>query len=141
VGTTKDDADMSAATNADGDEELVGLELALMQAVQRRDMAFLERALGQRYTLTTGRPGAEVRSRDEWLEITRTRYVIESFSFDWLQVDHYGESAVVRSRYRQRGQMDDADRTQVYLMTDVWVRERDASWQLVSRHISPLADA
>ena len=141
MGNMKDDADMGAATDAHADEELAHLEIALMQAVQRRDMAYLERTLGERYTLTTGRPGAEVRSRDEWLEITRTRYVIESFSFDWLHVDHYGDSAVVRSRYRQRGRMDDTDRTQMYLMTDVWVRVRDTGWQLVSRHISPLADA
>jgi len=133
-----------AGLDAQADEELVNLETALTRAVQRRDMAYLERTLGRSFTLTTGRPGAEVRSRDEWLEITRTRYVIESFSFDWLHVDRYGDSAVVRSRYRQRAQMDGADRTQVYLMTDVWVREDGADgvdWHLVSRHISPLAGA
>jgi hypothetical protein len=33
--------------------------------------------------------------------------------------------------------MDDKQRNQAFLMTDVWVR-RNGRWQVVSRHISPL---
>src|SRR5438876_11361715 len=109
-----------------------------MDAVRDRDMDALEAMLGERFTLTTGRPGAEVRGRAEWLEVTRDSYVIESYEFEWLEVDRYGDAAVARSRYRQQGRMGDDDRTQPFLMTDVWVRV-DGSWQLVSRHITPLA--
>jgi hypothetical protein len=125
-------------------QEIVALETAFMETVQQRDMANLERTPGRTYTLTTGRPEAPVRTREEWLEITRARYRIDSFAFDWLHVDRYSDAAVARSRYRQVGAMDGADRTQVYLMmdvwamTDVWAREQ-GEWRLVSRHISPLA--
>jgi ketosteroid isomerase-like protein len=119
-------------------DELARLENALAQAVQERDMAFLEAHIGPEFTLTTGRPGAEVRSRSEWLQLTRDEYVVESFEFDDLIVQDYGDAAVVRSRYRQTGSMGGADRTGAYLMTDVWVR-RDDRWQLVARHITPLA--
>jgi ketosteroid isomerase-like protein len=116
-------------TNADRVvAELEGLEHDWMQAVRDRDMAFLEALLAEEFTLTTGRPGAEVRGRREWLDITRDRYVIEEFSFEELEVVSLGEAAVVRSRYRQRGRMDDRDRTQEFLITDAFVR-RDGKWR------------
>jgi ketosteroid isomerase-like protein len=119
--------------------ELSQLEHDFMDAVRRRDMAFLERALGEEFTLTTGRPGAEVRARSEWLDVTRERYVIESFAFEELSVHAYGTVGVVRSRYRQAGRMGELDRTAAYRMTDVWVR-RDGRWQLVARHSTALED-
>ena len=36
--------------------------------------------------------------------------------------------------------MDGADRSQPFLMTDVWAH-RPAGWQLVARHVSPLASS
>ncbi len=100
-------------------------------------MAYLQRTLGEKFTLTTGRPGAEVRSRQEWLDVTRERYRIVSFAFDWMRVEAYGDAAVVRSRYHQRASMDGQDRSSPYLMTDVWIR-RGGSWRLVTRHVTPL---
>jgi ketosteroid isomerase-like protein len=122
----------------DVEQELAELELRFMAAVRDRDVDFLERHLGREFTLTTGRPGSEIRSRAEWLDITRARYEIESFVFDELEVLPYGDAGVVRSRYRQAARMDGDDRSVSYLITDVWVR-RSAQWQLVTRHISPLA--
>jgi ketosteroid isomerase-like protein len=117
--------------------ELERLEHEWMRAVRERDMAFLDALLAEEFTLTTGRPGAEVRGRREWLDITRDRYVIEEFSFPELEVLPLGKAAVVRSRYRRRGRMDEQDRTQAFLMTDVFVR-RAGAWRAVTRHISPL---
>lgn len=108
-----------------------------MEAVRDRDVEWLAERLGPEFTLTTGRPGAPVRGRDEWLAITRDRYVIEEFSFDELEVLDLGPVGVARSRYRQRGSMDGDDRTQTFLMTDVWA-ERDGRVELVTRHVSPL---
>jgi ketosteroid isomerase-like protein len=119
------------------EQELIGLENEWMDAVRRRDMEFLERLLADEFTLTTGRPGAEVRSRREYLEIARDRYLIECFDYEELDVHVYGDAALIRSRYRQRARMDDLDRTTTYLMTDVWAR-RGGCWQVVTRHVSPL---
>jgi catechol 2,3-dioxygenase-like lactoylglutathione lyase family enzyme/ketosteroid isomerase-like protein len=118
-------------------DELARLERAWLEAVQRRDLPALERLLGEEFTLTTGRPGAEVRTRTEYLEVTRDAYVVESFAFDELETHVHADAAVVRSRYRQRGRMGAEDRTQSFLMTDVWFR-RDGRWQAVARHLSPL---
>jgi Domain of unknown function (DUF4440) len=119
--------------------DLAALSVRFMEAVRDRELEWLEEHLGPEFTLTTGRPGAPVRGRDEWLEVTRDRYVIDEFGFDELEVIDLGSVGVVRSRYRQRGSMDGEDRTQTFLMTDVWA-ERDGRPQLVTRHVSPLAD-
>ena len=108
-----------------------------MEAVRDRELDWLDEHLAPEFTLTTGRRGAPVRGRDEWLAITRERYVIEEFDFEELEVVELGLAAIVRSRYRQSGSMDGADRTQTFLMTDVWA-EREGRRQLVTRHISPL---
>jgi ketosteroid isomerase-like protein len=118
-------------------EELRRLEERFMTAVAERDLDFLERHLGEEFKLITGRPGHETRDRAEWLEVTATAYEIRSFRFDELEVLDYGDVAVVRSRYSQEATMGDADRSQSFLMTDVWHR-RDVAFQLVTRHISPL---
>ncbi|MFL5827820.1 MAG: nuclear transport factor 2 family protein [Thermoleophilaceae bacterium] len=117
--------------------ELVDLEHAWLEATRTRDMEFLERLLGHEFTLTTGRPGVEVRSRGEWLDVTRDSYAINSFEFADLDVRLYGDTALVRSHYRQRGEMGGEDRTTSYLMSDVLVR-RAGRWQAVARHITPL---
>ena len=118
-------------------ETVAKLERRFMKAVAERDLDFLERYLGEEFTLTTGRPGNEVRGREEWLEITARRYSIDEWDFEQLEILPYGHVAVARSRYVQRGSMDGQDRSQPFLMTDVWVR-RKGDWVLVTRHISPL---
>lgn len=47
--------------------------MRFVEAVQRKDIDLLERLLGEDFTLTTGRPGKEVCSRDEWLGSHRVR--------------------------------------------------------------------
>ena len=66
-----------------------------------------------------------------------TSYTLDSFEYVELDVQTYEGFGFVRSRYSQRGWMDDKERNQAFLMTDVWVK-RDGHWQAVSRHISPL---
>jgi ketosteroid isomerase-like protein len=117
--------------------ELRALLQRWAEAVRDRDIRFLERLLAPEFTLTTGRRPRPVRGREEYLEITESRYVVEEFEFERVEVLDYGDAAVLRSRYRQRGNMDGEDRTQTFLITDVFVR-RDGRWLAVSRHVSPM---
>ena len=50
--------------------EIEARERELQAAVAARDVVALDRLLGPEFTLTTGRPGNEVRGRAEYLEIT-----------------------------------------------------------------------
>ena len=119
-------------------DDLAALSVRFMEAVRDRELAWLDVHLEEEFTLTTGRPEAPVRTRSEWLGITGALYEIDEFAFDELEVLDYGAVGVVRARYRQAGSMDGGDRTQSFLITDVWV-ERDGLPQLATRHISPLA--
>lgn len=121
-------------------EEAVALTQELQAAVQRRDVGRLEALLAPEFTLTTGRPGAPVRTREDYLATTATGYVIDAFAFEELDAIELGDSAVVRSRYRQSGSLHGADRTGFFLITDVWAL-RDGVPQLVTRHSSALEDA
>lgn len=118
-------------------DEIVDLATSFMDAVQRKDVDQLGRLLGDDFTLTTGRLGKEVRSRAEWLQVTEHDYEIEAYEFEELVVQHYGDCAVARSRYRQTGRMGAQSRNSTYRMTDVWVRMADG-WKLQARHAQPI---
>jgi ribonuclease HI len=108
------------------------------QAVAQREMAFLEALLAPEFTLTTGRPGAPVRTREQYLAVTRDEYEVESWAVDDIVVQHYGRFAVARSRYTQTGRMGTDSRDGTYLMTDAFVKQ-SGRWRVVARHISALA--
>jgi Domain of unknown function (DUF4440) len=118
--------------------ELDEIENHMMTAVRDRDMATLDAMLGADFTLTTGRPGAEVRSRAEWLRITETAYALEDFEFEELHTQVYDGCAIVRSRYTQRASMDGSPRNTTFRMTDVWIGAPGA-WELQARHAQPIA--
>ena len=108
------------------------------QAVADREMAFLETLLAPEFTLTTGRPGAPVRTREQYLAVTRDEYEVDSWEFDEIIVQHYGRFALARSRYTQSGRMGTESRDGAYLMTDAFVKQA-GRWRAVARHITPLA--
>jgi ketosteroid isomerase-like protein len=119
-------------------DDIVALEHAVMAAVRQRDIDALDGLLGRDFTLTTGRPGAEVRERAAWLRVTERDYVLEDYEFEELHIQHYGACAIARSRYRQRGRMGAQARNTTYRMTDVWVRMPEG-WRLQARHAQPVA--
>ncbi len=107
-------------------------------AVRDRDIAALDRLLAPEFTLTTGRPDAPVRTRAEYLRITAEMYVISTFSFEEIDVAELAnDAALVRARYRQTGSMAGEDRSQTFLLSDVFAR-RGARWVAVARHSSGL---
>jgi ketosteroid isomerase-like protein len=117
--------------------DFAALEQRWAEAVRDRDIRFLERLLAPEFTLTTGRRPSPIRGREEYLEITESRYVVTEFEFERIEVLEYGDAAVVRSRYRQRGSMGGEDRNQTFLITDVFVRV-DERWLAVNRHLSAM---
>jgi ribonuclease HI len=117
--------------------ELEDLVRRWAHAVEHREMAFLEALLAPEFTLTTGREGAEVRTREEYLAVTRDEYEVASWEFDEIVVQHYGRFAVVRSRYRQEGSMAGERRDGEYLITDALVKQ-SGHWRAITRHITAL---
>jgi ribonuclease HI len=120
------------------EDEIEALLHRWAEAVEKREMAFLEALLAPEFTLTTGRPQAPVRTREQYLAVTRDEYEVESWQFDDVVVQHYGRFAVARSRYRQSGRMGGEARDGAYLMTDAFVKQ-SGRWRAVARHITPVA--
>lgn len=129
------------APEDDGDEppeaEIEELLQRWAHAVEHREMAFLEALLAPEFTLTTGRAEAPVRTREQYLAVTRDEYEVDSWAFDEIVVQHYGRFAVARSRYRQTGRMGEERRDGEYLMTDALVKQ-GGRWRAVARHSSAL---
>jgi ribonuclease HI len=121
------------------EDEINGLLHRWAEAVEKREMAFLEKLLAPEFTLTTGRPSAPVRTREQYLAVTRDEYEVGSWRFDDIVVQNYGRFAVARSRYTQTGRMGGESRDGAYLMTDAFVKQ-SGKWRAVARHITPLAD-
>ena len=119
------------------EDEIEALLHRWAEAVEKREMAFLEALLAPEFTLTTGRPQAPVRTREQYLAVTRDEYEVESWQFDEIVVQHYGRFAVARSRYRQSGRMGGEARDGAYLMTDALVKQ-SGRWRAVARHITPV---
>jgi ribonuclease HI len=129
--------DPAGAEDEPPEAELEDLLRRWAHSVEHREMAFLEALLASEFTLTTGRPGAEVRTREQYLAVTRAEYEVESWDFEEIVVQHYGRFAVVRSRYRQTGSMGEERRDATYLMTDAFVKQA-GRWRAVARHVTPL---
>jgi ribonuclease HI len=119
------------------EDEIESLLHRWAEAVEKREMAFVEKLLAPEFTLTTGRPDAEVRTREQYLAVTRDEYEVESWQFDEVVVQHYGRFAVARSRYTQRGRMGTETRDGSYLISDAFVKQ-SGRWRAVARHITPL---
>ena len=112
--------------------ELVELSHELVRSVQEHDQARLAELLADEFTLLGA---AGELGRTELLEAAAGPYEIDSFAYDEIDPEVYGNTAVLVSRYRQTGRFAGADVSRDLRVTDIWVR-RDGRWQIVRRHAS-----
>jgi hypothetical protein len=110
--------------------ELVELSHDLARAVSEHDLAELETLLAREFTL---QGAAGQLDRDEFLAAAAGPYEIDEFSYEEIDPEVYGNTAVLVSRYRQVASLEDRDLSGDMNVTDVWTR-RDGRWQIVRRH-------
>lgn len=111
------------------EDELTAAEREWMEAVQRKDLAALERIVAPEYVYTASGHGRW--SRQRWME-TVPIYDIHRFAFHAVDVRAYGDVAAVLAHYEQEASVAGARRSGEFLLTDVWVR-RNGAWQVVAR--------
>ena len=107
-----------------------------MEAIRDGDVATLELMLAHEFVLA-----GPVRrlTREELIGAAgKGAYTIEDFGYDEIEIELYGDTAMLSSRYHQTARFGERDVSRVYFATDIWVR-REARWQLVRRHAT-LAD-
>lgn len=121
---------------APGEEELRQAEKDWAAAVQKNDLAELERVLGERliYNHSTG----VVEDKQQYLDRLRKglqKYeLIEQAS---MEVRAYGDTGVVSARVRMKGRSDQRLFDDRLIMLHVWVK-RGGRWQLVAHQTTKL---
>ena len=110
--------------------ELVELAHDLARAVSDHDVARLDELLATEFTL---QGAAGQLDRDEFLQAAAGPYEIDDFTYEQIDPEIYGNTAVLVSRYSQVARLDGRDLSHRMHVTDIWTR-RDARWQIVRRH-------
>ena len=118
---------MTTATVA---QELVELAHELARAVSEHDVARLETMLAAEFTL---QGAAGQLDREAFLEAAAGPYEIDEFTYEEIDPEIYGNTAVLVSRYSQVARLDGRDLTHRMHVTDIWTR-REGRWQIVRRH-------
>jgi ketosteroid isomerase-like protein len=124
--------------SADADRtELAQLEQQWMFAMQSRDMDRLEELVAPGFRFTAVHLYPEPMSREQWMDAARDGYHITSFAFEEMDVDLFGDTAVIHARYSQVASWDENNLSNVFRLTDIWSRGANG-WQVVARHSSIL---
>jgi hypothetical protein len=110
--------------------ELVELAHDLARAVSEHDVDRLEHLLAAEFSL---QGAAGQLDRHAFLEAAAGPYEIDEFTYEEIDPEVYGNTAVLVSRYHQVARLDGRDLTHRMHVTDIWTR-RDARWQIVRRH-------
>ncbi|HET9288127.1 MAG TPA: nuclear transport factor 2 family protein [Gaiella sp.] len=110
--------------------ELVELAHDLARAVSEHDVERLEELLADEFTL---QGAAGQLDREAFLEAAAGPYEIDEFTYEQIDPEIYGNTAVLVSRYTQAARLDGRDLSHRMNVTDIWTR-RDARWQIVRRH-------
>ena len=110
--------------------ELVELAHDLARAVSEHDVDRLERLLASEFTL---QGAAGQLDRAAFLEAAAGPYEIDEFTYEEIDPEVYGNTAVLVSRYHQVARLNGCDLTRRMHVTDIWTR-REARWQIVRRH-------
>jgi ketosteroid isomerase-like protein len=117
--------------------ELAQLEKEWMSAMQSRDMARLEELVAPGFRFTAIHLYPEPMSREQWMDAAREGYTITSFAFEQMDIEVFGDTAVIHARYSQVASWEQNNLSNVFRLTDVWARGRNG-WQVVARHSSIL---
>jgi ketosteroid isomerase-like protein len=125
---------MSAAEDR---AELERLEDEWMAAMQARDMDRLEQLVAPGFRFTAIHLNPEPMTRDQWMGAAREGYTIVSYAYEAMDVDVFGDTAVIHARYSQMASWDQNNLSNVFRLTDVWARGVNG-WQVVARHSSIL---
>jgi ketosteroid isomerase-like protein len=125
--------------SADEDRErLAQLQRDWMQAVADRDMDRLEQIVAPGFRFTAIHLNPEPMTREQWMAAAREGYTIVSFAYESMDIDLFGDTGIVHSRYSQVASYLHTSLSNAFRLTDVWSRI-DGDWRVVARHSSILS--
>jgi ketosteroid isomerase-like protein len=117
---------------------LAQLQHDWMQGVQQRDMDRLEEIVAPGFRFTAIHLNPEPMTREQWMAAAREGYTIVSFAYESMDIDLFGDTGIVHSRYSQVASYLHTSLSNAFRLTDVWSRI-DGDWRVVARHSSILS--
>jgi ketosteroid isomerase-like protein len=121
----------------DAKQDLVEQWQRWQRSIEERDVDAAAAILDDDYALQLVQPGRAVVPRAEWLATLR-EYVVESYAVGESLIDIDGDLATILHRAEMTATVAGADRSGVFVVTDVW-RRRDGVWRVWRRHSTPLS--
>jgi ketosteroid isomerase-like protein len=118
-------------------EELARLETEWMAAMQARDPRRLEELVADGFRFTAIHLHPDPMTREQWMGAAMEGYSITTFAFEEMEIDVFGDTAVIHARYSQIASYATVNLSNVFRLTDVWSRHT-GNWQVVARHSSIL---
>jgi uncharacterized protein DUF4440 len=115
-------------------QAFVDLERRLNEATRKKDLNALGLLLHDDFVVISTFSFAEFTPRNRWIE-NLLAMEIEAFSLDVARVRIYPGTAVVNCRGNWKVSLRGRDLGGAFILTDVWISNKDA-WQVVVRHAS-----
>ena len=106
-------------------------------AIEARDTEQAAEFLSDDYALIILQPNPAIVKREEWLRMLPD-YDVRGYSVEERIVDGGRDVYTVFQRVNQTAIVKGADRSGIFVLVDVWVREA-AAWRVWRRHSTPLS--
>jgi ketosteroid isomerase-like protein len=106
-------------------------------AIEARDPEGAAHFLSDDYALVILQPQPAVVKRAEWLRMLPD-YHVSGYSVEHRIVEAGGDLCTVFQRVDQTAVVKGVERSGIFVLVDVWVREADA-WRVWRRHSTPLS--
>lgn len=120
---------------SDDEQAVCSLQHEWMQAWVDQDLETLDRILAPEYALVVSSMPEQLVTRKQWMSML-SRYTAQAFHYESMIVRVFGNIAVVSSLGTAKGgQIDGADRSMTFFLTDVW-QKSSGQWRVISRSSS-----
>lgn len=111
------------------------LENGWMNAWKNKDEKTVREILANDFTLSSSLSTGELVTKEQWIAALPV-FNCKSFKFDTIKVRVNGNTAVLNIWYYQEATANGKDWTGNFLMTDIWVKQKNNKWQVIARHAS-----
>jgi ketosteroid isomerase-like protein len=131
----------AAGTDRSGDEQQIKkLEQDWVNAMVKRDGAFLQKLEADDYTLT-GPDGKTLTKQEDIKNTTEGETIFDNINIEKLKVRLYGDTAVVNGEnmvkaHSKSGDLEE-DLSGPYSWTDVFVKQ-NGQWKAVATHVTAI---
>ncbi len=107
------------------------------RAIEARDPVAAAEFLADDYALVVLQPQPAVVTRDEWLRMLPD-YDVRGYTVEERIIETSPELATMFQRADQTAVVKGVERSGIFIIVDVWVREAGA-WRVWRRHSTPLS--